>query len=124
MSREKAFADMRGGWRWLTGDVSWQDYGGKWVKQIGKSRAYVCLSFDNGSACQCGETCNQQFAAGEIVVNGDDDGDAAILAALFESSHLSEKGRAECVLVAYGDGVVDVNDADGRRIYHLEIIES
>lgn len=73
-------------------------------------------------SCACCETCNQQFVVCEIAV--DDGSDEAILAALFEASHLSEQGRAECVIDAYGDGVVDVNDAEGRRIFHLEIIES
>lgn len=73
------------------------------------------------NACQCGENCNQQFAAGEIDVTGDDDD--TILDALFASGHLSEKGRAECEIDDYSNGPIDVNDREGRRQYHLIPIE-
>lgn len=43
-----AYDDMRGGWKWLTGDMSWEDYGGQWVKRIGKTYRYVVLRFENG----------------------------------------------------------------------------
>jgi len=44
----KAYADMPGGWRWLTGDASWEDYGGSWFKRVKGTRYYVVLRFENG----------------------------------------------------------------------------
>ncbi len=28
--------DMSNGWRFLTGDVNWEDYGGMWYKQVNR----------------------------------------------------------------------------------------
>lgn len=70
-------------------------------------------------ACECTEECNDQFKSGTIEVSEDADNDA-ILQALLEERLLSEKGRKECVIDDYSDGsFLDVNDKDGRRIFHL-----
>jgi hypothetical protein len=70
-------------------------------------------------ACTCSEECNDQFRAGTIEI-ADDANDDAILDALRAGDFLSEKGRAECRIDDYGDGsTLDVNDDDGRRIFHL-----
>lgn len=37
----------RAQWRWLTGDVSWDDYGGTWYRQA-KDGAWWVLRFENG----------------------------------------------------------------------------
>lgn len=44
----KAYADMPGGWKWLTGDMSWEDYGGAWFKRLKGSRTYFIVRYENG----------------------------------------------------------------------------
>lgn len=44
----KAYADMPGGWKWLTGDMSWEDYGGSWFKPIKGTHHYFVVRYENG----------------------------------------------------------------------------
>lgn len=48
MGREKAWAGMRGGWKRLGGDMSWEDYGGTWVKRLKGTTRYFVIRFENG----------------------------------------------------------------------------
>lgn len=70
------------------------------------------------NACDCTEDCNEQFRVGEIEVS-EDATDDAILNALADDGFLTELGRKVAEIDDYSDGPLDVNDNDGRRLFHL-----
>jgi hypothetical protein len=41
------YDDMKGGWKWLTGDASWEDHGGQWVKRLKGTKRYFVIRFDS-----------------------------------------------------------------------------
>lgn len=42
-----SFADLPGGFKWLTGDASWDDYGGAWFKE-GEPGVFYVIRYENG----------------------------------------------------------------------------
>jgi hypothetical protein len=77
-------------------------------------------------ACQCSEDCNQQFRRGTLTVPTDTGkewhvrDDSAILKALSEEGFAFPPGT---IVDDYSDGLLYINDADGRRLLHLIPIE-
>ncbi len=71
------------------------------------------------NACQCSEECNQQFRRGTLTVPRDAN-DATILQALAEQGFTFPP---KTVVDDWSGDVLDINDADGRRLLHLIPIE-
>jgi hypothetical protein len=72
----------------------------------------------NDDRCDCHEECNDQFRVGGVDIP-DEASDMAILDALADAGFLTELGRKVAVVDDYSDGPLDINDAEGRRLFHL-----
>lgn len=44
----QAYGVLPFGFKWLTGDMSWEDYGGAWFKAIPGTRNYFVIRYENG----------------------------------------------------------------------------
>lgn len=72
------------------------------------------------NACECSETCNQEFAAGFIEVR-ESDSDDLIVQTLIDDGYLKADAFERIEIRDYGDGdMLDVTDREGRRLYSLE----
>lgn len=75
------------------------------------------------NACECHEDTNDQHRIGEIQVC-EGASDAELIQTLIDDGFIDEDRRENAIVDDYSDGsTLDINDREGRRVYHLIAIE-